>query len=81
MLHIITKLLRRKRLYAYENSEGDKGIIIAYTENEARMLFKGKYPKRKIVGEETDDYWDDGAYLYEVSQISHKGKLYCTFEW
>lgn len=81
MLHVISKLLQRKRLYAYENSEGDKGIIVACTEDEAIMLFKEKYPKRKIVGKETDDYWDNGSYLYEVAQLGNKSKLFCTFEW
>ena len=41
-------ILFKKKIYAYENSEGDKGIIIAYTEIEARRLFQEIYPKRKI---------------------------------
>ena len=32
-------ILFKKKIYAYENSDGDKGIIIAYTESEARRLF------------------------------------------
>ena len=33
-------ILFKKKIYAYENSDGDKGIIIAYTESEARRLFQ-----------------------------------------
>lgn len=70
----------RKKIYAYENSEGDKGIIIAYTESEARKLFQETYPKRKIV--DTDgDYYNEGAYLYELSELDHESKLYCAFPW
>lgn len=76
---VFRKNNRERKIFAYENSEGDKGIIIAYTESEARALYKEKHPKRKIVDD--DDYWNNGAYLYEFCELSDKSELYCVFEW
>ena len=73
-------ILFKKKIYVYENSEGDKGIIIAYTEIEARRLFQEIYPKRKIVDND-DNYYDNGAYLYELGTLSDESKLYCAFPW
>ena len=73
-------ILFKKKIYAYENSEGDKGIIIAYTEIEARRLFKEQYPERKIVDND-GNYYDNGAYLYELETLNDESKLYCAFPW
>lgn len=72
--------LFKKKIYVYENSEGDKGIIIAYTESEAKRLFQEKYPQRKIISTD-EDYFDGGAYLYEFSKLDKESKLYCAFPW
>lgn len=37
------------KVYAYENSNGDKGVIIANSLDDAKELFAKEYPKRKIV--------------------------------
>ena len=73
-------ILFKKKIYAYENSDGDKGIIIAYTEIEARRLFQEQYPERKIVDND-GDYYDNGAYLYELEILNDESKLYCAFPW
>lgn len=76
----IKSILFQKKIYAYENSEGDKGIIIAYMESEAKKLFQEKYHQRKII--DTDgDYYDNGAYLYELGELDSESKLYCAFPW
>lgn len=36
------------KMYAYENYEGDKGVIIATSMGQARKLFSERYPDRKI---------------------------------
>lgn len=38
------------KVYAYENSEGDKGIIIANSLDDASELFKKRIPKEKNRG-------------------------------
>ena len=72
------------KVYAYENSEGDKGIIIANSLDDASELFKKEYPKRKIVDtskdvlDQNEAYWDNGAYVFEMGEVS-SNKLYCCF--
>lgn len=68
------------KVFAYENCEGDKGMIIAASLDEAREIFKNKYPERKIVDVDTDDYWDGGAYVFECEELDNKSKLYCLFD-
>ena len=71
----------KKIIYAYENSDGDKGIIIANSIKKAIKLFKKEYPERNIINDdETEDYYDNGAYIYEVSELKNKNKLYCLFD-
>lgn len=36
----------RKRVFAYENSQGDKGIIIATSYKKAEQIYRKEYPKR-----------------------------------
>lgn len=72
---------KSKKLYAYENSEGDKGVIIATSLSEAIAIFKKNYPNRKVVDVDTNDYWDNGAYVFEVGVLNGKRKLFCPFLW
>lgn len=67
------------KLYAYENSEGDKGIIIADSMEKAKELFLQEYPTRTIV-DNNDDYYKNGAYLFEVERVQNN-KLFCAFPW
>ena len=71
---------KERKIYAYENSYGDKGIIIARSKEEAKRLFHEEYPKRKIVDID-GDYYNDGAYLFELDTLSNESKLYCPFPW
>lgn len=48
--------------YTHENSEGDKGIIIANSLDDASELFKKEYPKRKIVDTSKDVLDQNEAY-------------------
>lgn len=74
------------KVYAYENSEGDKGIIIANSLDDAKELFAKEYPKRKIVDasreqlDQDEAYWNNGAYVFEMGEVS-SNKLYCCFPW
>lgn len=73
-------MLKRK-IYAYENSEGDKGIIIAKSLKEAEKIFYKEYPKRKIIpSSNIEGYWDNGAYLFEMDKVKNN-ELYCCFPW
>lgn len=65
------------KLYAYENSEGDKGVIIADSMEKAKELFLQEYPTRTIV-DNNDDYYKNGAYLFEVEKVQNN-KLFCAF--
>lgn len=46
-------MFTKNKVFAYENSDGDKGIIIARSIDEAEKIFHKKYPERKIVDEIT----------------------------
>lgn len=72
-------MFAKKKVFAYENSEGDKGIIIAKSYNEAERIFHKEYPERKIVDND-HEYWKDGAYLFEMSDVKDN-ELYCCFPW
>lgn len=65
------------KLYAYENSESDKGVIIADSMEKAKELFLQEYPTRTIV-DNIDDYYKNGAYLFEVEKVQNN-KLFCAF--
>lgn len=67
------------KMYAYEIWEGDKGIIIAKSFDEAEKIFHEEYPERKIVDNESD-WWNGGAYLEEMDYVENN-KLYCCFPW
>ena len=67
------------KLYAYENSEGDKGVIIANSMEKAKELFLQEYPTRTIV-DNNNDYYKNGAYLFEVEKVQNN-KLFCAFPW
>ena len=71
------------KVYAYENYEGDKGIIIAESKDIAESIFYKKYPNREIVTVESGDYDSreiNGAYLFEVGDLE-EDKLYDAFPW
>lgn len=72
--------LKEKHIFAYENSSGDKGVIIAENKETAEALFKAKYPKRRILTEsdDCDEYTNNGAYLYEAGDVENN-KLFDTF--
>lgn len=72
-------MFKRRKVFAYENSEGDKGIIIARSYNEAKVIFHKEYPKRKIVDND-EDYWDNGAYLFGMDKVKNN-ELYNCFPW
>jgi len=71
-------MFAKKKVYAYENSNGDKGIIIAKSYDDAKRIFHEKYPKRKIVEDDSIDYWDNGSYLFEMDNV-RDNELYCCF--
>lgn len=71
------------KVYAYENSCGDKGIIIAESKETAESIYYEKYPDWKIVTPESGEYGGNeikGAYLFEVGAVQ-ENKLYSAFPW
>lgn len=66
----------KKKLYSYDNCQGDKGVIIADSYEEAVELHKKEYPERQIAEDDTQ-YWNDGCYLEEVDFVD-ESKLYNT---
>lgn len=72
-------MFRKIKIFAYENSEGDKGIICAKSYKEAERIFCKKYSKRKIMNPSNpdEDYWDDGAYLFEMGTIKNNEIYNC----
>lgn len=67
------------KIYAYENYQGDKGIIIAETEEKAIEIFHKEYPDKKIVDNDRD-WWDGNTFLYEVGTVENN-KLFNAFPW
>lgn len=70
----------KKRMFAYENSDGDKGVIIASSYRKAEKIYRKEYPDRKLVDIDTDDYYDEGAYLFDMGKVCN-GRLYNAFPW
>lgn len=70
-------MFKKKKVFAYENSYGDKGIIIAKSYDEAKAIFCKAYPKRKI-GDDDENYYDNGAYLFEMDEVKNN-ELYNCF--
>lgn len=69
-----------KRLYSYDNFEGDKGIIIADSWDEAVAIFKEEYPDRQIA-ETSEQYWKHGCWMEEIDFMADESKLYITCPW
>ena len=69
-----------KKIYTYDNYEGDKGIIFANSFDEAMKIFKDYYPDRKIA-DNIEQYWNNGCYLEEMDFIPSESKLYVTCVW
>lgn len=73
------------KIYVYENTYSDKGIIIADTLEEAQHLWQTKYPKRRLytrydVYKCLDD--DNGGMVFsDFEEELENHKLYCTVPW
>jgi hypothetical protein len=69
-----------KTIYSYDNFDGDKGIIIADSYEEAVEIYKKEYPKRKIA-DNIDEYYDNGCYIEAEDIYDGKSKLLVTYSW
>lgn len=69
-----------KKLYSYDNYEGDKGVIIAGSLEEAIEIYKKTYPKRKIANNQ-EEYFNYGCYLVEEGILDGASKLFNTCPW
>lgn len=65
---LITERRTEMKLYKYANYEGDEGVIIANSLEEAIMLHKKEYPKQT------------SAYLVEEVDYVENRRLYCTYQ-
>ena len=69
-----------RKLYTYDNYEGDKGIIVADSWDEAVALYKEQYPDREV-SETIEQYWDYGCYIEEIDFWTDEKKLHIVCEW
>lgn len=69
-----------KKLYSFDNHEGDKGIIVANSWDEAVEILKEEYPDREIA-ETQDQYCDGGCFMEEIDFWSEENRLYVVCEW
>lgn len=69
-----------KKIYVYDNYEGDKGIIVAESLDEAIVMFKEQYPDIEVAKTQ-EQYWEYGSYIYEIDTWSDENKLYVVCEW
>lgn len=67
------------KLYSYDNFEGDKGIIVAASLEEAEEIYLEEYPNRKIA-KCHEEYLDNGCYV-SYEGLIEEGRLYCTCSW
>ena len=70
---------KKLKVYGYENSDGDKGIIIATSLKKAKKVYFKNYPKRKLV-EDLTEYYEDGAFLFYAGDVK-ESTAYCVFPW
>ena len=68
-----------KKIYSFDNYEGDKGIIIATSLEEASMIYKEKYPYRTIAQSE-EQYYNNGCYILERCKLDN-ATLVVAAEW
>ena len=69
----------KNKIFAYENFDGDKGIIIAETYEEAEKLYKEDYPDCTII-DGNEDYRSGTGLLFEVRNKIEKGVVN-AFPW
>lgn len=73
-------MFKKKKIYSYDNFEGDKGVIIAKSLEEAYKIYKKYYPERQIAYTD-EEYWEDGCYIVEEGILDGKSILYNTVPW
>lgn len=66
-----------KKIFTFDNYEGDKGIIIADSYEEAAALHKKEYPYRN-----PSECWEKGGVLItEFTELQNESRLYVTMPW
>ena len=72
-----------KKLFAFDNFNGDKGIIIAGSRKEAENLYREEYPDRKIAkhGHDYDAYYNNGCFITEKGVLNDMGGRFITCPW
>lgn len=73
-------MFRKKKIYSYDNFEGDKGVIIAKSLEEAYEIYKKYYPERQIAYTD-EEYLEGGCYIVEEGILDGKSILYNTVPW
>lgn len=77
----LRKLLKKKtefRVYGYDNFQGDKGIIIANSYDEAVKVYREKYDRK--ITDDHNEYMNDGCYLFDMGVVE-ENKMYVNAEW
>ena len=63
------------KIFAYENNDGDQGIICAKSMEKAEEIFHETYPKRNL---DSDKRSENSANLFEVGEVKNN-QLHCLF--
>ena len=63
------------KIFAYENNDGDHGIICAKSMEKAEKIFHETYPKRNL---DSDKSSENSANLFEVGEVKNN-QLHCLF--
>jgi hypothetical protein len=71
-----------KKIFSFEIYEGDKGIILADSREEAIEIFKKAYPYHMVCdNNDIDSYYASGAFLVERAIDDGTSKIVTTLPW
>ena len=71
------------KLYSYMFYEGDEGVVIANSWEEAKKMLEETYPRNEVNVVDASNYeFDVGqCLLYKEADTTEEPKVICTREW
>jgi hypothetical protein len=67
------------KIFKYDNYEGDKGVIIAHSMDEAKRIFHGLFLHHEITG--YGPAWYEGGTAIEELGAATDGSMYTVHAW
>lgn len=67
------------KIFSYEIFEGDKGVILAHSEEEAKAFLSEDYPEREVT-RDLNDYME-GAILLKNEGNADRPRIVAAFPW